>query len=133
MIGLDTNILVRHIVQDDEVQARAATRLIEARCTAEDPGVISLVVLCELVWVLDRGYGYGRETIADILRRILSVEDLRVERSDLAWSALGFYDRGKADFPDYLIGLIHREEGAEFTYTFDRRALDCDLFKLPRK
>ena len=130
MIGLDTNILVRHIIQDDEAQSKAATRLIDVHCTAEDPGIISLVVLCELVWVLDRGYGYGREIIVGVLRRILTADDLRVEHAELAWLALNLYESEKADFADYLIGLVHRHQGAEFTYTFDRRALECNLFKL---
>ena len=131
MIGLDTNILVRHIVQDDREQSEAATRLIDAHCTAEDPGVISLVVLCELAWVLDRGYGYARGIIAGVLRKVLTAEDLRVEQADLAWLALNLYENEKADFADYLIGLVHRRQGAEFTYTLDRRAAECELFKLP--
>jgi predicted nucleic-acid-binding protein len=65
-----------------------------------------------------------------VLRRLLSVEDLRVERSELAWLALNFYEKGKADFADYLIGLSHRDQGAQITYTFDRRASDCELFDL---
>ena len=133
MIALDTNILVRYIVQDDETQARAAARLIENSCSTDEPGVISLIVLCELVWVLDRGYGYGRGIIAGVLRQIMAANDLSVERSELAWRALHFYEKGKADFADYLIGLIHREEGAEVTYTFDRRTLDCELFRIPGK
>jgi predicted nucleic-acid-binding protein len=130
VIGLDTNILVRHIVQDDQEQSKAATRLIEAHCAAEDPGIISLVVLCELVWVLDRGYGYSREIIVGVLRMILTAEDLCVEQADLAWLALNLFEGGKADFADYLIGLVNKRQGAEFTYTFDRRAIGCELFKL---
>ena len=130
MIGLDTNVLVRHIVQDDKEEARAASRLIESRCMADDPGLISLVVLCELVWVLDRGYGYDRGTIASVLRRLLSVQDLQVERSELAWLALHLYEKGKADFADFVIGLSHRDQGAQITYTFDRRASECELFEL---
>lgn len=130
MIGIDTNVLVRHIVQDDQKQAREATRLIESHCTADDPGLISLVVLCELVWVLDCGYGYERDTIAGLLRRLLAVSDLRIERSELAWQAVGLYEKGKADFADYVIGLSHSAQGAEITYTFDRRASGCKLFKL---
>ena len=78
MIGLDTNILVRYIVRDDARQTAAATRLIESRCSTDDPGLITLVVLCELVWVLDRGYGYTRPAIAEVLRRSLSADDLQV-------------------------------------------------------
>jgi predicted nucleic-acid-binding protein len=130
MIGLDTNVLVRHIVQDNQEESQAASHLIETNCTAEDPGVVSLVVLCELVWVLDRGYRYHRSTIAAVLRRLLSVGDVRIERSDLAWLALNLYEGGKADFADYVIGLIHRDQGATITHTFDRRASDCELFAL---
>ena len=130
MIGIDTNVLVRHIVQDDEQQARDASRLIESRCTPDDPGIISLVVLCELVWVLDCGYGYDRHTILTLLRRLLAAEDLRVERSELAWQAVGLYEEGKADFADYVIGLCHEAGGAEVTFTLDRRASGCKLFKL---
>ena len=78
MIGLDTNVLIRYIVRDDDEQAKAATLLIESRCTAEEPGLVSPVVLCELSWVLSRGYGYGREVVAGVIRRILSVQELRV-------------------------------------------------------
>ena len=130
MIRLDTNALVRHIVQDNKEEARAASSLISSRCSADDPGVVSLVVLCELVWVLDRGYEYDRGTIAKVLRQLLSVQDLLVDRSELAWQALPLYEGGDADFADYLIGLSHRDRGAEVTCTFDRRASGCDLFEL---
>ncbi len=129
MIGLDTNVLVRHIVQDNKEEARTASRLIETRCTADDPGIVSLTVLCELVWVLNRGYNYERNAIAGVLRQILSVEDLRIERPELAWHALNLYETGKADYADYVIGLSHRDLGARVTCTFDRRASGCDLFE----
>lgn len=130
MIALDTNVLVRYIVRDDARQAAAATRLIESRCSAESPGIVSLIAFCELVWVLDRGYGYARKDIARVLRGILAAEELRVERSELAWQALNEYEKGKADLADYLIGLSGREEKAETTYTFDRRAAGSSLFRM---
>ena len=130
MIGLDTNVLVRHIVQDNAAEARAASRLIASRCTADDPGIVSLVVICELVWVLARGYAYDRGTIATVLRGLLSADDVLVDRSELAWQALNLYRDGKADFSDYLIGLIHRDLGAAVTCSFDRRTSGCDLFDL---
>ena len=130
MIGLDTNVLVRYIVRDDPRQTAAATRLIESRCKAHDPGIVTLVVLCELVWVLDRGYGYGRPAIVAVLRRILAADDLQVEQADLAWQALKLYEQERADFSDYVIGLSNREKKAEATYTFDCRAADSVLFKV---
>lgn len=130
MIALDTNVLVRYLVRDEPRQTAAATRLLESSCTAGSPGVVTLIVLCELVWVLDRGYGYRRGDIAAVLRRLLSAEDLQAERSELAWQALNLFEEGRADFADYLVGLCGREEKAEVTWTFDRRAAGCPLFKV---
>jgi predicted nucleic-acid-binding protein len=130
VIGLDTNVLARYIVRDEPRQTAAATRLIESSCTPESPGLVSLIVLAELVWVLGQGYRYRREQIAGVLRRMLSADDLRVERSELAWQALNLYEDGAADYADYLIGLCGRAEKAEATFTFDRRAASSPLFRL---
>jgi predicted nucleic-acid-binding protein len=130
LIGLDTNVLIRYIVRDDHRQAEAATRLIESRCTPEDPGLINPIVLCELVWVLIRGYGYDRRMVAGVVRRILSVRELRVDGAESAWRAIRLYEQGKADFADYLIGLSNQDKKAETTYTFDRTAAESNLFKM---
>lgn len=130
MIGLDTNVLVRYIVRDDQQQTETATRLIESKCTPEDPGFINLIVLCKLVWVLSRGYEYDRPMVARVIRRILSVQELQVDDAELAWRAIRLYGQGKADFADYLIGLSTQRENAVVTYTFDRKAAESDLFKM---
>ena len=88
MIGIDTNVLIRYIVRDDQRQAEVATRLIESKCTPEDPGLIHPIVLCELVWILIRGYGYDRRMVARVVRRILSVKELRVNGAESAWRAI---------------------------------------------
>jgi len=130
MIGLDTNVLVRYIVRDDEKQSAAATRLIEARCTTDNPGRVSSIVLCELAWVLTRGYGYSRAMVGRVIRRILSVQELQAERPELAWQAVRLFEQGRADFADFLIGLSNRENKAEVTYTFDTKAVESDLFQI---
>jgi predicted nucleic-acid-binding protein len=130
VIGLDTNVLVRYLVRDDPHQTAVATRLIESKCTADEPGRLTLVVLCELVWVLGRGYEYERPAIAGLVRRMLSAEDLQVERSELAWQALNLYEEGKADFADYLIGVCNKADGAQATFTFDRRTKGSGLFQV---
>jgi len=130
MIGLDTNVLVRYIVRDDEKQSAAATRLIEARCTTDNPGRVSSLVLCELAWVLTRGYGYSRAMVGRVIRRILSVQELQAERPELAWQAVRLFEQGRADFADFLIGLSNRENKAEVTYTFDTKAAESDLFQI---
>lgn len=133
MIGIDTNVLVRYIVHDDAADARVATKIIERDCSADDPGYISLVVLCELAWVLDRGYGYAKAQISEVIRGVLSVVELEVESRDLAWAALRQFEAQRADFADYVIGLLARQGGAATTVTFDRRAAASDLFTLARK
>jgi predicted nucleic-acid-binding protein len=130
MIGLDTNVLVRYIVRDDDEQSEAATRLIESKCTADNPGLVSSIVMCELTWVLTRGYGYRRDMVGRVIRRILLVQELQVENAEMAWQAVRLFEQGKADFADYLIGVSNREGKAEVTYTFDRRAVESDLFKI---
>lgn len=130
MIGLDTNVLIRYIVRDDIRQAEAASRLIESRCTFDDPGLINPIVLCEIVWVLTRGYGYDRRTAAQVVRRILSVQELQVSRAELAWKALRLFEHGRADFSDYLIGLTNLQEKADTTFTFDRQAAKSGLFQM---
>ena len=122
MIGLDTNILVRYIVQDDAAQATAATALIEGECNAETPGRVDCIVLCELVWVLESAYGYTRTTVVEVLQTMLTSAELRVETPDLAWNALRSYQSGGAGFADCLIGLRNRQAGCETTATFDKRA-----------
>lgn len=130
MIGLDTNVLIRYIVRDDPDQAKAATRLVESECTSDNPGLIHPIVLCEMVWVLSRGYGYDRMTVARVIRRLLSVQELRVSGAESAWRALRRFEQGKADFADYLIGVSNQEGKASVTYTFDQRAAESDLFRI---
>ena len=130
MIGLDTNVLVRHFTQDDARQSAAATKLIRTECTNEEPGFISLVVLAELVWVLERAYRYDRPQIEQLIRRILTVDDFAVENSELAWRALNEFQNGTADFADYLIGLAGAVAKAEATCTFDARTAKSSLFRL---
>lgn len=122
MIGLDTNVLVRYITQDDTKQAARAGALIEGRCTAESPGWINAVVACELVWVLEGAYGYPRDTVARVLRQILGTAELSVESPQLVWAALRAYEQGGADFADYLIGAGNHAAGCAATCTFDKRA-----------
>jgi predicted nucleic-acid-binding protein len=64
MIGLDTNIFVRYLAQDDPVQSPKASELIERQLTEENPGFLSVVVMTETVWVLDRAYGLADQAIA---------------------------------------------------------------------
>ena len=121
MIGLDTNVLVRFITQDDVVQTPLATGLVQS-LTPENPGFISLVTLTEMVWVLRSFYDAPRERIQRVIETLLRSRGLRVERSELVWIALQAYIRGTADFADYLIERCGRAAGCNYSVTFNRDA-----------
>lgn len=129
MIGIDTNVLVRYIVQDEPKQARAATAFLETACTAEEPGRICLVVLCELSWVLARAYRYERDAIGHILEKLLTAAELEVEQSAIAWRALRAYRTGPAEFADYVIVYLNDSAEVEYTITLDRKAARHALFR----
>jgi predicted nucleic-acid-binding protein len=130
MVGIDTNVLVRHIVQDDEEQAALARELIEERLDSVNQGYLPLIVLCELVWVLGTAYRYSRRQVALALRQVLITDCFAVERHELAWAAFRDYDIGSADYADCVIARINRESGADCTFTFDRKAAKSEGFCL---
>lgn len=95
MKGLDTNVLIRHLIQDDPAQFRLATHFITTECSREDPCYINRIVLCETVWVLESAYGYAREDIAGVLERIIRTYQFRIEDVQADWTALRLYGIGK--------------------------------------
>jgi predicted nucleic-acid-binding protein len=120
VIGLDTNVLVRHVLQDDDRQSAAASAFLDA-LEPDDPGFVSLPVVVEIFWVL-RGVGqYRTEQITSVISALLSAAEVRVERSDLVARALRSTADG-ADFADALIAEIGRAAGCRTTVTFDRGA-----------
>jgi predicted nucleic-acid-binding protein len=70
MIGLDTNILVRYLAQDDPTQSRIAAEVIEHRLNEGNPGFVSVVAMAETVWVLDRNYHLTNLELASAIERI---------------------------------------------------------------
>lgn len=130
MIGLDTNVLVRYLTQDDPTQSAQANALIEQQLSAVEPGIIGHIVLCEVGWVLSRAYGYTREQVADALAALLTCREFQVEAPDLGILALQDYREGTADFSDYLLGRAHQRLGARHTVTFDRKAAKAPQFTL---
>jgi predicted nucleic-acid-binding protein len=121
MIGLDTNVLVRYIAQDDARQSAQANRLIES-FTPEQPGHVSLLTLAETVWVLQDLYGTSRERVVEIVETLLQTQTIVVGSAELVWQALAQFRRGKADFADHLIERLDAKAGCSVTMTFDRAA-----------
>ncbi len=130
MVGIDTNVLVRYLAQDDPKQSAVATRFIEGRLSADNPGFVSTVTLCEIVWVLAESYGADRKRIRDTVEGLLATKQLVIERSELVWKALRAWEGVPADFSDALIGQLAIAQGAEKTVTFDRTAGKLPGFEL---
>lgn len=129
MIGIDTNVLIRYLTQDDPVQSRLANALVERSVAAGERLFVGRIVLCELVWVLRGPYRFDRKTIVAALDRIVSTAQFEFESSDLLLRALEEFRRGPADFADYLLGRGHQESGCRITATFDRKLDGCDAFE----
>lgn len=130
MIGVDTNVLVRYLAQDDPKQSGAATRFIEGKLAADNAGFISLVTLCETAWVLADLYGADRKGIRDVIERLLATRQLAIEQADVVWKALRAWEGAAADFSDALIGEIAAVHGCAKTVTFDRAAAKLPAFEL---
>lgn len=120
MIGLDTNVLVRYIAQDDPDQSARATELIES-FDENHRGFISTVALVELHWVLRRAYKVGHADAAAIIRKLLESQELSLQEPDLVRRALTHL-RDDLDFSDAVISEAGEAAGAVHTATFDRRA-----------
>jgi predicted nucleic-acid-binding protein len=121
MIGLDTNVLVRYIAQDDSKQSPKASRLIES-LTSDSPGYVSVVSLVELVWVLSGCYALTKDEICEVLEALLRTKEVIVQNAAIVWKAVRLFKSGKADFADCLIELSAKEAGCGYTATFDRDA-----------
>src|SRR5262249_47430287 len=100
MKGLDTNILVRYLVQDDRKQAERASAYIRKTTADGESCFINLVVLCELVWVLESAYEYTKNEIADVLEKILITKQFEIEAKDLVRQAVQDYRQGRGDLAD---------------------------------
>ena len=131
MIGVDTNVLVRYLTQDDPVQAAQATTLIEHRLNDDEPGFISVVAMAETVWVLRRFYRFGSEQIVGAIERMLGAATLVVENEREVFTAMIALKEGRGEFGDALIGALSARAGCSRVLTFDRQALRLPGFELP--
>ena len=121
MIGLDTNVLVRYIMQDDAKQAPQATRFVES-LSPEAPGFLPLVAVVELAWVLSSAYDLDRAQLVEAFEGVLRTKELVIERAEVVWKALRAFQSANADFADCLIAHSAASAGGEKTMTFDRGA-----------
>lgn len=129
MTGLDTNVLVRFITRDDAAQSRRADEII-ASVTEKEPGFVSVVVMTELAWVLERAYDYSKAEIARAIERMLQIEVFQIECEQQVLTAMVALKRGRGSFADALIGELGLRAGCGHTITFDRKAAQLPGFAL---
>lgn len=127
MIGLDTNVLVRYIAQDDPTQSPRAVKFIETECSTNSPGFVGLITLVELVWVCESCYEATKPEVIAIIRQLLSIRQLQVEEVETVWKALKLFEAGSADFADCLVERVAQSVGCTATYTFDRKAAKAGM------
>jgi predicted nucleic-acid-binding protein len=120
MRGLDTNILVRYLMNDDAGQAQIVDRLLADCRTQGETLFIPVIVVCEMLWVLDRVHGQTKEEMIRALEELLELDIFKFEQEFVIRQSLIQYRRGKATLPDYVIGEISRQAGCRDTVTFDR-------------
>lgn len=130
MIGLDTNILIRYLTQDDPIQSLKANQILERRLTRTHPGFVSVVAMVETVWVLDRAYGLTAQEIATAVEGLLQVEVLVIENEQEVFTAMLALKLGKGTFADALIAELATRAGCTRTLTFDRKAARLPGFEL---
>ena len=130
MIGLDTNILVRYLTQDEPAQSAKATEILERRLTLKNPGFVSVVAMVETAWVLDRAYGLTAQEIANAVERMLQVEVLVIENEQEVFSAMIALRQGRGSFADALITELGTRAGCTRTLTFDHKATQLPGFQL---
>ena len=130
MVGLDTNVLVRYLAQDDVIQARQATQIIEHQLTEQSPGFISLVTMVETAWVLNRVYRLSNQEVAAAIERILQADTLVVQNEQEVFTAMIALKTGVGTFSDALIGALGEWAGCTATLTFDRKAKRLKQFQL---
>lgn len=128
MIGLDTNVIIRYVTQDEPRQAKIAERAIEQAVSRGEKLLVQPIILCELVWVLESAYGYQKNAIIPVLEQILRTARFEIVDKDIVRRALDDFKEDGADFADYLIGRANERDGVQTTLTFDKSLKGCRQF-----
>jgi predicted nucleic-acid-binding protein len=129
MIGVDTNILVRFVLDDDPVRSPAAAKFIDEMLSSENAGFVNVVTLAEFAWTLKKEASFNREKMAFAIESFLQSEKIVLGNADVVERALARFRTGNAGFADYLIAELNIESGATPTMTIDKRAARNETFE----
>jgi predicted nucleic-acid-binding protein len=131
VIALDTNVLVRFLLEDEAEQYRRVIALVRRATEAGDQLYVSDVVLAELVWVLRLRYNFQKSEVIDKLQLLLQARQLTFASTDRVAGAIRSFAAGKGDFADYLIREQALEDDCAAVATFDRALLKEPGFIAP--
>lgn len=132
MIAVDSNVLLRYLLDDDRAQSPAAARLITDALEQDEEVFVGVPVTCETIWVLTRLYKLPLGELKTTFSRLLEEPPLRFERETELRSALRSFRRGSAGLVDLLIAEIARSQGCRTVYTFDRTLRKTKGFREPQ-
>ena len=131
MRGLDTNVIVRYVTQDDREQFRRADAVFTAAAASGEKLFINAIVMCELVWVLHGAYTEPRGRIVPVIEALLETPEVVVEDADLVRRALVDWQGGRGDFADYFIARRNKRSGCQTTLSFDKALVRSAQFSAP--
>jgi predicted nucleic-acid-binding protein len=123
VIALDTNVIVRYLVEDDAAQSARAARRIASASQSGEPLFVSATVLCEVAWVLVGAYKTPKAELVSVIRQLLRARQLEVENKDALQRSLDAFERGRGDLADYVIRETAALHGCEAVATFDKALL----------
>jgi predicted nucleic-acid-binding protein len=122
LIGLDTNIIIRYLLDDDPIWSPVVTEFVDSRLTPDRPGYVNVITLVELVWSLRRRPEYDRSRLALVIESLLASDSIVLAEAAAVERALSAFRSGTAGFADYLIAELNEAAGASPTVTIDRKA-----------
>jgi predicted nucleic-acid-binding protein len=128
MIGVDTNVLVRFLVKDDQAQFEKARKLIGRAASSGNPVLVSMLVLLETEWVLRSRYEFPKSQIVGALSALLDTAEVAFEDESGVEAALYMFKDSPAEFADCLIGAHNVSLGCSATATFDSKASRLETF-----
>ena len=128
MLGIDTNVLVRFLLRDDEAQFQKANKLIQREVSGGQGVLVSQLVLLETEWLLRSRYGFSKIQLLEVIASLLDTRDIQLEDEQSVEEAIYQLKEANADFADCLIAARHRRLGCSATATFDARAVKLTGF-----
>ena len=128
MRALDTNVLIRYLTADDRSQFEISDRLIQDCRDAKEPLFLAVIVICEVVWVLERSYGQPKSAIVTVLEQIVQTDQFRIEQEEIIRRSVASYRTGRGSFADYVIAEVSRSAGCRDVVTFDRKLKSSTMF-----